>query len=377
MRILSELQSTGENVAVPNKSFPEDHIPVSIFRMLFGRLDTQASVLTSRARIIDGETDVSPTAIPEKFSSLEEAREALESVWIPNSRNLLSCSMYNGVPLPLPANQATKIHLMARLNSWNRAFESYSCTTHEKDFVGNFESVSPKEKRARNVLCMHKTMTQILVTTSTDNPVASSEQNESLWDSFQLEFEAMVGWAAEIIHMPPDIRRESRNASTFTLDNEILQPLFLVATKCRHRRIRNKAIILLKESDRQEGLWNSLLTAKVAEKIRDVEEAGLETKTEIVPEQNRLWKIYMKFEFEGYRGRRAWLAFRRHGFPSAYESGEWIQLYEENTPFETFGAQSEWTDSSIQAHSIPELGRISRETPFEPELRISIKSAAP
>ncbi|KAB8301225.1 hypothetical protein EYC80_003112 [Monilinia laxa] len=377
VRILSELQLTGENITIPKKSIPEDHIPVSIFRTLFGRLDTQASILTSRARIIDGETELPSNSIPRKFSSLEEAREALESVWIPNSRNLLSCSMYNGVPLPLPANQETKIQLMARLDSWNRAFESYLCTINKKGFVGSPEPMSPIEKRAMNILHMQKSMTRILVTTSTEHPIAFSEQNGSLWDSFQLEFEAMVEWAAEIIHMPSDIRRESRNVSTFTLDNEILQPLFLVATRCRYRRIRNKAIILLKGSDRQEGLWNSLLIAKVAERIRDIEEAGLEDKIEIVPEQKRLRKIYMKFEFEGYCGRRAWLAFRCDGFPSAYESGEWIQLFEENTTFETFRAQIGCTDSSIQAHSIPEFGKISREPPFESELKISIKSEAP
>ncbi|CAD6443684.1 8c8647b3-1978-4f7f-8574-6262850a9fba [Sclerotinia trifoliorum] len=329
VKIFSELQVSGEPKAIPIEDPPEDHIPVSIFRVLFSRLDTQASVLNSRARIIDGGSDSLPNSIPDKFLNVEQAREALESIWTFGGRNLLSCSMYNGVPLPLPTSKEAKILLLSRLESWNRIFELYSCTTNKTNCI---RSANPMEKRARSLLRMHKTMTQILVTTSTTYPIASKEPNELLWDKFQLEFEAMVRWASEFIYMPPNLRREGRKAASFTLDNEILQPLFLVATKCRHRSIRNKAILLLKQADRQEGLWNSLLSAKVAERIRDIEEAGLSEGMEIIPESNRLRIITMKFEFDGCHGRRAWLAYLS---PSMYESGEWVQLYEGDTPSET------------------------------------------
>ncbi|KAJ8071481.1 hypothetical protein OCU04_001801 [Sclerotinia nivalis] len=343
VKIFSEMQVSGESSAISIEDLPEDHIPVSIFRILFSRLDTQASVLNSRARIIDGGSGSSLNSIPDQFLNVEQAREALESIWTFSGRNLLSCSMYNGVPLPLPTSEEAKILLLFRLESWNRAFELYSCTTNETNSI---ELLNPMEKSARNLLRMHKTMTQILVTTSTTYPIASNEPNELLWDKFRSEFESMVRWASEFIHMPPNIRREGREAASFTLDNEILQPLFLVATKCRHRSIRNKAILLLKQADRQEGLWNSLLSTRVAERVRDIEEAGLNERIEIVPESNRLRNITMKFDFDGYHGRRAWLAYR---YPSRYESGEWIQLYEGDTPSETLSTPSRWTCSYIQS----------------------------
>ncbi|KAF7872461.1 hypothetical protein EAF04_003382 [Stromatinia cepivora] len=343
VKIFSELQESGELNAIPIEDLPEDHIPVSIFRMLFGRLDTQASVLNSRARIIDGGSGSSPNSIPEKFLNVEQAREALESIWTFSGRNLLSCSMYNGVPLPLPTSKEAKLLLLSRLESWNRAFQLYSGTINE---TNSLELVNPIEKSARNLLRMQKTMTQILVTTSTTYPMASNEPSELLWDKFQSKFEAMVKWASEFIHTPSNIRREGRKAASFTLDNEILQPLFLVATKCRNRSIRNKAILLLKQADRQEGLWNSLLSARVAERVRDIEEAGLNERIEIVPESKRLRNITMKFEFDGYHGRRAWLAYLS---PSMYESGEWIQLHEGDMPSEMFRVPSEWTASHIQS----------------------------
>ncbi|KAM0318359.1 hypothetical protein ACHAO8_001750 [Botrytis cinerea] len=366
VKIFSELQVSGHSAPVSH-DLPEDHIPVSIFRMLFGRLDTQASVLTSRARIIDGESGSSPNSIPDRFLNIEQAREAMESIWTYSARNLLSCSMYNGVPLPLPTSQETKFQLLAHLENWNRAFESFSCMSTER---GNVEIVSPMEMRARDLLRLHKTMTQILVTTSTTHSARFNESSELLWDDFQLEFEAMVNWASEIIRTPSDIQIGGRKAASFTLDSEILQPLFLIATKCRHRRIRNKAILLLNQADRQEGLWNSLLTAKVAERIREIEESGLGEMVAIVPESNRLRNIDMKFEFEGYNGRRAWLGYRTF---SAYESGEWIQIHERNTPSETFKTPSGSGDSSFQVHDIQRIER-SREHSFESAWRVSIKS---
>lgn len=370
VKIFSEV-SEGESTDCSNIDIPEDHIPVSIFRMLFGRLDTQASVLTSRARIIDGASSLSPNPIPNKFLNVQQAREALESVWMFSARNLLSCSMYNGVPLPLPTSQETKVLLLARLETWNQAFESYSCTTRESN---NTELADPMEKRARNLLRIQKTMTQMLITTSTSHSTAFNEPSELLWDNFLFDFEALVRWAYEIIHAPSDIRREYRKTATFTMDNEIIQPLFLSATKCRHRRTRNQAIILLKQADRQEGLWNSLLAARVAERIRDIEEAGLNEMIEIVPEANRLRNINMKFEFEGFYGRRAWLSYTYVVSPSAYESGEWIQLYEGDTSPKTFTTPDGWTSSPIQHHNIPNIGRVSRQHSFEPAWKVSIKS---
>lgn len=342
VKIFSELQVSGESKAIPIEDPPEDHIPVSIFRVLFSRLDTQASVLNSRARIIDGGSDSPPNSIPDRFLSVEQAREVLESIWTFSGRSLLSCSMYNGVPLPLPTSDEAKLLILSRLERWNRAFELYSCATNETDCI---ELANPMEKRARNLLRMHKTMTKILVTTSTTYPTVSNEPDELLWDKFQLEFEAVVRWAFEIIDIPPNFRRGGRKAASFTLDNEILQPLFLVATKCRHRSIRNEAIQLLKQADRQEGLWNSLLSARVAERVRDIEEAGLSEGMEIVPESKRLRNITMKFEFDGCHGRRAWLAYLS---PSTYDGGEWIQLYQGDTASETVKTMSGWTCSYIQ-----------------------------
>jgi hypothetical protein len=55
-------------------------------------------------------------------------------------------------------------------------------------------------------------------------------------------------------------------------DTNIVQ----VSCRCRDPLIRRRAISLLRKCDRTEGVWNSFLTSKVAQRVVDIEEAGLE-----------------------------------------------------------------------------------------------------
>ena len=63
--------------------------------------------------------------------------------------------------------------------------------------------------------------------------------------------------------------------ASYALDIGIVPPLFVVATKCRDRRLRREAIRLLMSSPRREGMWDSILCGKVAMWIMEVEEEGL------------------------------------------------------------------------------------------------------
>jgi hypothetical protein len=52
---------------------------------------------------------------------------------------------------------------------------------------------------------------------------------------------------------------------SYTFEQRIVLALYLVATKCGQLLLRKEAIELLKSSHRREGLWDSFLSAKVAE----------------------------------------------------------------------------------------------------------------
>ena len=58
----------------------------------------------------------------------------------------------------------------------------------------------------------------------------------------------------------------------FSLDMGIVGPLFDVATRCRDPVIRRKAVAILRSACRQEGVFNSYLSAIVAEHVIQIEE---------------------------------------------------------------------------------------------------------
>lgn len=59
---------------------------------------------------------------------------------------------------------------------------------------------------------------------------------------------------------------------TFSVGLGIIYPLFIVCAHCRDAQTRHQALHLLKICNRKEGIWDSLLTARVAEMAIDVEE---------------------------------------------------------------------------------------------------------
>ena len=65
--------------------------------------------------------------------------------------------------------------------------------------------------------------------------------------------------------------------STFFFDMEVVAPLYMIATKCRHALLRRRAIALLRSITRREGLWDSQEAAAVAERVMAHEEAELTT----------------------------------------------------------------------------------------------------
>lgn len=70
------------------------------------------------------------------------------------------------------------------------------------------------------------------------------------------------------------ITGETASGRHSSLDNEVVTPLYEVATLCRDPIIRRKAMDLLRSGPRQEGVFDSYLCAMTAEQIIEIEEAA-------------------------------------------------------------------------------------------------------
>ena len=130
-------------------------------------------------------------------------------------------------------------------------------------------------------------------------------QKSRCWDYLRRECEEIVDLATSVVQLHEKSANDSSlRKPTFSLDMNIVSPLFSIAHRCRDPIIRRRIIALLYSAPRQEGLWNSILTARVAEKIMTIEEAGLgEVRSSAdIPDKNRITEVDVQFDMQGRKG---------------------------------------------------------------------------
>ena len=71
----------------------------------------------------------------------------------------------------------------------------------------------------------------------------------------------------------------------FTFEMGLIPPLYFTAINCRHPLLRRKAVALLRQGSRREGLWDAEPMARVAERVIELEENNLEAGTDGWPEE--------------------------------------------------------------------------------------------
>ncbi|KAH8600109.1 hypothetical protein B0O99DRAFT_503521 [Bisporella sp. PMI_857] len=271
--------------------------------------------------------------IPEVFANTQEAREALDSLCerIMRFKEQLS----NFYPAPgriLPASIISSgAGFKRQLEQWGAAFEPLFKSRRNQ---GN------TERAGINVLKMISIMTTILF-------VMGYSMTEMGFDNFMGPFREIVELANEVVvdeelslaaarcgdsnncrhkrahgmrgfqdqfvglatQLPLDHGDGglfSHIKASFALDIGIVAPLFVVATKCRDRKLRREAIRLLMSSPRREGMWDSILCGKVSQWIMEVEEEGLRHfepwdpvgANEMVPEANRVMVKQILFDLQ-------------------------------------------------------------------------------
>lgn len=85
----------------------------------------------------------------------------------------------------------------------------------------------------------------------------------------------------------------------FSIDLGIITPLYIVVSRCRDPAIRRRGLQLLASCNRREGIWDSTLTARVAERIIAIEEEGAISHPVLyasqIPEHARIRDLGTKF----------------------------------------------------------------------------------
>jgi len=222
--------------------------------------------------------------IPGIFHSLQEARESLEYYWY--------ICRYSTLGLKDPSDPQTRRRKYCNmLEEWSRAFDAFL------QLYGDM--LSEKERKGVAILQMHKRVGHTAL-----NVERSDVDDEMRWDKFCPVFEEIVT-LAEFVVEPTNSTTPTEAAQRihFSLDMSINGCLYDVAARCRHPVIRRKAVSLLRSASRQEGVWNPLLTAKVAERVIEIEEEGLVDVKDCsdVPDWARISDVDPIFNPEGKR----------------------------------------------------------------------------
>lgn len=92
-------------------------------------------------------------------------------------------------------------------------------------------------------------------------------------DRLQPQMTEMILLGERIVSAASSSEYLGSQATSFCLDMGLVIPLYTVASHSQDKAIRLRAIRLLRSTPRQEGLWNSLVVARAAERILEVEES--------------------------------------------------------------------------------------------------------
>ncbi|UKZ83483.1 hypothetical protein TrVFT333_011292 [Trichoderma virens FT-333] len=226
--------------------------------------------------------------IPHQFSSLREARLASDQLCEMLLRfieHLQRAKKEPSYTLP-PSWRQLGATFQGQIDSWSKAFEPI--------FQSRLQpGMNLLEKSGIAALKMFQINTNVIFLTIFCDA-------EVQFDGFLPHFKAIVSLGWEVVgddekraatERCPDPRRCQQQHGTpmpafmagkytthhikpsFSADLGIVPPLFVVATKCRDPVVRREAIQLLRSSARREGMWDSELTANIAQWVMEVEES--------------------------------------------------------------------------------------------------------
>ena len=176
-------------------------------------------------------------------------------------------TLFDRAHKPSTADLPTKIardyaYYTEQISAFGHAFqyilEDIVSVVYSPDGNENITVLNP----AALVLSLYIKATSILLS-------AIVPESEMAYDKHLSCFKHIIRTCSLLI--PLDLSRNKR----FSFEVGIIPPLHLTATKCRDPIVRREARDLLFSSPRQEGMWDSVLSARIGCWVIQCEEKGL------------------------------------------------------------------------------------------------------
>ena len=234
--------------------------------------------------------------VPEEFTTLEEARNCFEyhtNGYVRFFKGIEDDEIQEG------DRETLRGFWCSQLENWERAFEAF-LQKPSTQLTARAQQAALALKINHRVSKMHLRHTVSCVLT-----------DHTTWDPHPQEGEEIVQFAEELLALdeitrgPPGQRKVE-----YSLDMWLVGGVYVVAHKYRDPKLRRRAIAILKNANRQEGIWDSAIAAMVAERIVAIEEGAVGTVNSFrdVPEWARIHGLVVEFDKQA---KRAHFSYRR------------------------------------------------------------------
>jgi Fungal specific transcription factor domain len=267
-------------VSRPTKQFLEEELVP-----LFTRLDVQATTyLTSRSlKEVNPCSSTAEPIMPTRFTSLSDANNHLADLvhWMLYCNNGAHNMMYWMVNNPMaqpnfrppptsPDDPVPKIPDVVLKKILKIETQHSRILQQWLDALNLYLKEHPNldTKDIRGAL-----MLKILYTSTTIIKAASLYNHDLEYDKYITEFERVITLAESLIKT--QLISKDKNTPFYSFEMNILPPLHYCSTRCRDPKLRRRALALLEDSPRREGMWDSAMLAAIARYVMEEEEAGL------------------------------------------------------------------------------------------------------
>jgi len=236
---------------------------------LFSRLDVQASVFDGDGRlpslllVSKDEKSGLTNCIPSDFARFTEAEAVLSKLenWIMHF--IVSDDAYKGnTEVQLPSDVAQEIRaLKSQIYKWGEAFDRL--LIRQRPYLDKGEDLT-----CQNSISMMKVQQSCFAIALLEFCPVSDLDTDTM----------KLGYQASLEEIESVLRRQSIDTSagarSFSCDSILVMSLFFIACKAHDAQNRERALSLLGDLTRREGVWDARMMAGIARGILELELDG-------------------------------------------------------------------------------------------------------
>lgn len=251
---------------------------------------------------------------PSVFSTFGGARDALCELLVQHfyPTQPATSKRPDGKPPSASTSRRRRLRLREILRDWTLTFDRLVQSSQEERNKKNEilqGTATTTTEPAIAILSMWREAIGVMIETG-------GVKDEAAHDGYITTYAKIVRLAEDAIEArkPSDSAAPAKEKPVvaFTADMGLVPVLYYTAIKCRHLPTRQRALALLKENPRREGIWDGQGAAAVASEVVRVEEEAQRSGNgaEKNPNNGKVQDLRTKFDVEG---RQVLVSVKRQG----------------------------------------------------------------